>query len=179
MRLLVVVLFMSHLTLSAQIPDTSDISSQPLQPKWITTLVVPSVLAGYGLLTMNNNGPFYNSYNAYEDIQNKYPDFSTRVDDYLVSVPAITVYGLNLAGIQGKNSFLDRSLIYLTAYTTSRASYRALKRKTRVLRPDSSDYRSFPSGHTTLPFVSATFLFEEYKEMLFSISKNLHSLIVL
>lgn len=33
-----------------------------------------------------------------------------------------------------------------------------------MLRPDGSDYRSFPSSHTTIAFVSATFLHEEYKD---------------
>jgi membrane-associated phospholipid phosphatase len=38
-----------------------------------------------------------------------------------------------------------------------------LKSATNVVRPDGSDDRSFPSTHTALAFVSATFLHEEYK----------------
>ena len=34
-----------------------------------------------------------------------------------------------------------------------------------MLRPDSIDDRSMPSGHTTLAFISATFLFEEFKDV--------------
>ena len=34
-----------------------------------------------------------------------------------------------------------------------------------VFRPDSIDNNSMPSGHTTLAFISATFLFEEFKDV--------------
>jgi len=44
------------------------------------------------------------------------------------------------------------------------ATTNILKRNTGILRPDGSDYRSFPSSHTAIAFVSATFLHEEYKD---------------
>ena len=46
------------------------------------------------------------------------------------------------------------------------ASTQLLKSAVSELRPDGSDHRSFPSGHTAQAFATATFLSEEYKERL-------------
>ena len=40
-----------------------------------------------------------------------------------------------------------------------------VKKLTHELRPDGSDYYSFPSGHTTEAFASAEFLRQEYKDV--------------
>jgi membrane-associated phospholipid phosphatase len=111
---------------------------------------------------MDDHG-WYSSQDAYQCIQRNYPDFHTNVDDYLWFLPAAGVYGLNLAGVKGKNSFLDRSVIYLVSLTLAGLGNSFIKTATGVTRPDGSDDRSFPSTHTTLAFVSATFLHEEYK----------------
>ncbi|MCK4855256.1 MAG: phosphatase PAP2 family protein [Bacteroidales bacterium] len=112
---------------------------------------------------MNDNG-CYSSYDAYEDIQKNYPDFQTNIDDYLMFMPAVGVYGLNFAGVKGKHNFVDRSLIYLISISLASITNGIIKRTTNVLRPDGSDYGSLPSNHTTIAFVSATFLHEEYKD---------------
>jgi membrane-associated phospholipid phosphatase len=107
----------------------------------------------------------YSSQDAYMDIQNAYPKFHTNADDILQFMPLVAVYGLNLIGVKGKNNFIDRTLIYMMSVTMAEITTDGLKNKTHILRPDSSDYRSFPSGHTTNAFVCATFLFNEYKEV--------------
>jgi membrane-associated phospholipid phosphatase len=40
-----------------------------------------------------------------------------------------------------------------------------LKRTTNVTRPDGSDTKSFPSGHTATAFMGAEFLYQEYKDV--------------
>ncbi|MFC2112629.1 phosphatase PAP2 family protein [Bacteroidota bacterium] len=165
-KTLILLLILSELSLSNIIAQDSD--SIKIKPVWhqrtaVQVLLVPSVLMGIGVATMNNNG-LYSSQDAYECIQEKYPDFSTNVDDYLMFVPAATVYGLNLAGVKGKNNFVDRSLIYSISLSLATLTSSAIKHTTGVLRPDGSDNLSFPSVHTTLAFVSATFLYEEYKD---------------
>jgi len=154
---------LSAVTIVAQASDSVNIAPAWHQRKAVSVLVVPSVLMGVGIATMNDNG-FYSSLDAYECIQEKYPDFNTDIDDYLMFVPAAAVYGLNLAGVKGKNNFVDRSLILAISFSIASITTNTMKRTTGVLRPDGSDYRSFPSGHTTGAFVSATFLHEEYKD---------------
>ena len=150
-------------TLSAQVVDSSDISKEKPCKTVLNTLLAPTILIGTGIATMNDNG-WYSSQDAYECIQENYPDFQTNVDDYLVFLPAIAVYGLNWAGVKGKNNFLDRSLIYVVSVSLAGITSGIIKRSTDVLRPDGSDYLSFPSSHTALAFASATFLHEEYKD---------------
>ena len=40
-----------------------------------------------------------------------------------------------------------------------------LKKSTHELRPDGSDYFSFPSGHTATAFMGAEMLYQEYKDV--------------
>ena len=150
-------------TLSAQVVDSSDISKEKPCRTVLNTLLAPTLLIGTGIATMNDHG-WYSSQDAYECIQENYPDFHTKLDNYLVALPAIGVYGLNWAGVKGKNNFLDRSLIYLVSFSLAGITTGIIKRSTDVLRPDGSDYLSFPSTHTALAFASATFLHEEYKD---------------
>jgi len=150
-------------TLSAQVVDSSDISKEKPCRTVLNTLLAPTLLIGTGIATMNDHG-WYSSQDAYECIQENYPDFHTKLDNYLVALPAIGVYGLNWAGVKGKNNFLDRSLIYLVSVSLAGITTGIIKRSTDVLRPDGSDYLSFPSTHTALAFASATFLHEEYKD---------------
>ncbi len=127
--------------------------------------MAPTVLIGYGISTMEDNGLFFSSYDVNECIQRNYPDFQSEADDYLRYIPAVSVYGLNFAGVKGKNNFIDRSIIYMISASVARMSYHALKKESHILRPDGLGYHSFPSGHTTIAFVSATFLYEEYKDV--------------
>jgi len=147
----------------SQIADTVKHASSRHQGKALTYLIAPTLLIGSGLATMNDNG-LYSSQDAYNCIQRNFPDFHTSADDYLQFLPAAGVYGLNLAGVKGKNNFTDRTVIYLFSLSVAAATTSILKRSTHILRPDESDYRSFPSQHTTVAFVSATFLYEEFKD---------------
>ena len=155
-------LFLSA-SLSARVPDTTAIAPEKSHSKAVSVFLAPTLLIGAGIATMEDRG-CYSSFDAYENIQRNYPDFHTNVDDYLVFLPAVAVYGLNLAGVKGKNNFLDRSVLFMVSITLTGLSSNLLKNATKVSRPDGSDERSFPSSHTALAFMSATFLHEEYKD---------------
>ncbi len=72
------------------------------------------------------------------------------------------VYGLNLAGVEGKNRFIDRTaLIGLSGGILAVADF-SLKHTTHRLRPNQGDYYSFPSGHTSTAFAGAEFMAQEY-----------------
>ena len=92
------------------------------------------------------------------------PGNHTRIDDYLVLSPSAAVYGLNLMGVHGKHSFRDRTLIIGTSYTILLPLVYGTKGATNILRPDGSEYTSFPSGHTAFAFASAEFLRQEYRD---------------
>lgn len=160
--LLCLILFLST-SLQAQVSDTTITVPRKSQSKAVSVFLAPTILIGAGIATMNDR-IWYDSYDVYECIQRNYPDFNSKVENYLVFLPAAAVYGLNLAGVKGKNNMLDRSVVFMVSLTLAGLSCNILKSATNVWRPDGSDDRSFPSSHTALAFVSATFLHEEYKD---------------
>ena len=157
------ILILSCSITSGQVADTLDTSMEKPKKIFVNSFLAPTILIAAGVATMYDRG-WYSSYDAYECIQENYPDFHSNLDDYLVFLPAAGVYGLNWAGVKGKNNFIDRSLIYLVSVSLAAATNAIIKGSTDVLRPDGSDYNSFPSNHTALAFVSATFLHMEYKD---------------
>jgi membrane-associated phospholipid phosphatase len=143
--------------------DSTAIPPKKSPGKAVSVFLAPTILIGTGIATMEDRG-WYSSYDAYECIQRNYPDFHSNVEDYLLFMPAAAVYGLNLAGVKGKNNFVDRSLMFVVSFTLAGLGSNFIKSAAKVSRPDGSDDRSFPSTHTALAFVSATFLHEEYKD---------------
>lgn len=90
------------------------------------------------------------------------PHAQLHLDNYLMYVPVVSVYALNLAGVKGRSNLTDCSLIYLTSLIYVNVITQSAKKITHVRRPDGSNYRSFPSGHTAQAFASAEFLRIEY-----------------
>lgn len=88
----------------------------------------------------------------------------TEPANYTALAPAAAVAGLNILGVRGKHRPEEQLLLYAAAGGLSSAIVFPLKNNTRILRPDGSDYKSFPSGHTAVAFVSAELLRREYSE---------------
>lgn len=83
-------------------------------------------------------------------------------ENYLQYSPVIITYGLNLAGIHGKNRFADRTLIWLMAEGMMQLSVTGLKKATHRERPNGANKLSFPSGHTANAFLGAEFMAQEF-----------------
>jgi len=125
------------------------------------SLIAPAALFVAGGLAFTNNG--FWSDDAWQDARNRsFPDFRTKVDDYLIFAPIAAVYGLELAGVRGKHSIRDRTAILLKAELMGFALVAPLKAVTNRQRPNGENDESFPSGHTAQGFISATFLHREY-----------------
>jgi membrane-associated phospholipid phosphatase len=88
-----------------------------------------------------------------------------RIDDYSQYVPALSVYALNMLGINGKHNFLDRSIILGTSMAVMGVTVSGIKYLSHLQRPDGSAFNSFPSGHTATAFTCAEFLYQEYKDV--------------
>lgn len=141
---------------------------KPVQPKALSvrSVVVPSVMIVYGAFTLTNKTLQRLNREVREQIwldRNNGAGKTTQIDDYTKWVPAVAVYGLNLAGVKGKNNLLDRSLIYGLTNLIGNGLVFSTKQLTHVMRPDSSNFYSFPSGHTATVFLAAEFLRQEYK----------------
>ena len=157
------ILMLPYVITSGQVADSLDTSMGKPEKIFVNSFLAPTILIGAGVATMYDRG-WYSSDDAYECIQKNYPNFHTNLDDYLAFLPAAAVYGLNWAGVKGKNNFVDRSLIYLVSFSLAITTNSIIKGSTDVLRPNGVDYNSFPSNHTAIAFASATFLHMEYKD---------------
>lgn len=141
----------------------TDQSFYKFKPK---QLIVPSslILAGsVGLMTNNEN---WLDHRIQQKVVNEWntPFKSYSVDNFLLAVPALSVYGLNMIGLKGKHQFIDRTLILGLSTIASIGFVTILKPLTSNLRPDGTTYDSWPSGHTTLAFAGAEFMRMEFKE---------------
>lgn len=135
--------------------------SLPMRPatfRWVT----PAVLLSAGLaLSPNYPNSHFDRFYIRSELQNKI-HFRTHADDYLQYGPAVAWIGLSVAGVKGRSKPLDRALIGVLAYGMSTVIVLGLKHTTHELRPDGSDYLSFPSGHTTNAFTGASLLDREF-----------------
>lgn len=133
--------------------------------KGFNAYIFPTALIGYGALSLFAS-PLKNlNYSIKHQIVTNHPNFSTHIDNYLWTIPTVALYGLNVVGIEGKHDFRDRTVIVLISNTIMEASTFITKRSVHELRPNGSNYESFPSGHTASAFTAAEYLYQEYKDV--------------
>ena len=86
----------------------------------------------------------------------------THIDDYTQYLPALAVFTLDAAGMKGKNKPQQQLLLYALGNVSAAVIVQPIKRIIGRERPNKSDSRSFPSGHTSTAFVAAEFLHQEF-----------------
>lgn len=150
------------LFLHSQMITQDSIVPKKTLPFTYKALIAPTVLIGYGIIGLHNHEVQRINTDTRSEIK-EHIDQKLTIDDFSQYSPAITVYALNACGIQGNHNFKDRTLILSTAYLLMTTTVTTLKYTTRVERPDGSSMNSFPSGHTATAFLSAEFLYQEYK----------------
>jgi membrane-associated phospholipid phosphatase len=155
------VLFVEQKSLNRIYHEDSTLQEVPHFKEWI----VPTVFVLYGALATHVDALTDVNEHAQYQIWYKNPHGTVTIDNYLQFVPAFAVYGLNAVGIQGKNNFLDRSMIYALSNLIMGITVYSLKNITHEERPNGADDQSFPSGHTAEAFLSAEFLMQEYKSV--------------
>jgi membrane-associated phospholipid phosphatase len=162
---------------SAQVPDSSTIiftEAADTFPKkettisnrrFIKSLIIPTAMIGYGVITLNNHSLREVNNTFRREVLRGNPSFRTNIDDFMQVSPAVAVYALNLAGIKGKHNLFDRTLILTISVAMEQSVAMILKNNTYQVRPDGTNFRSFPSGHTANGFATAEFLYQEYKDV--------------
>ncbi|MBW8686875.1 phosphatase PAP2 family protein [Chitinophaga rhizophila] len=137
-------------------------------PNYTTRLagiIVPTAMMTYGAVSLTSGTLRSLDHSTKNEVTEDHPTFRTSVDDYLKYVPAAAVYALNMAGIKGKHNFVDRTILLGMSSVLVTSSTFFIKKATGRLRPDGSTYNSFPSGHTSVAFMTAQFMWEEYKDV--------------
>jgi len=133
-------------------------------PESGSATILPIALVGIGVLGMYDNNLKKMNYGIQDEfVEQHYP--YTRIDDMLQYVPMVSAYGLNMSGIRGLHDFEDRTMLIVTSYALMVATVHGLKYAVKAERPDNSDFKSFPSGHTAMAFVGAEFVRQEYRDV--------------
>ncbi|MFC0604213.1 phosphatase PAP2 family protein [Winogradskyella pulchriflava] len=123
--------------------------------------IVPTTLTGAAFLFTHSDFEIRLQNKLQKNLNNNY---STTLDNYTRYVPVLQMYTADLLGVEAKNHWFaqTRNLalsLLLTKYTTN-----ILKGTISKPRPNLRNNNSFPSGHTSAAFASATVLYEEFKD---------------
>lgn len=156
-------------TINAQIKsdsiknDTLNIDKNQLKYNY-KQLIIPSAFIAYGVIGLESDQlKFFNS-EISEEVD-EHIDKRITIDDFSQYAPAFAAIGLDFIGIKGKNTLKNKAIILSTSYIIMGLSVNTLKRTTHELRPDGTDFYSFPSGHTATGFMGAELLYQEYKDV--------------
>lgn len=125
-------------------------------------ILVPLTMIGYGVVSLGNPELKDLNNEVKEELWMEKNHHQFKIDNYLQWAPAAAVYGLNAIGIKGEHNFKDRTIIYGMSMAILSGTVFATKNISGQLRPDDSDKKSFPSGHTANAFAGAEFLRREY-----------------
>jgi membrane-associated phospholipid phosphatase len=169
-KILFVFLLLAGFRAEAQITDTikKDLFTAPDTVKHLHSkaieFILPAALISYGVSSFVIHPIRRIDYYFYNEIEKSDPNFNTKAESYFQFGPIALVYGLNLIGDEGKNRFIDRTaLLGLSAGVLGMTAYIS-KYTTHRLRPNKENYLSFPSGHTSIAFMGAEFLAQEYSD---------------
>ena len=131
--------------------------------KLVQASLVPAALIGYGISVYDDHG-FYSSHDARADIQRNFPNFNNHLDDYGQFVPYAELAAVLAFGVDSRNDRVNLGLILIKSELLMLGAVEITKRATQHLRPDGSDYRSFPSGHTAQAFLAASIVHTELRD---------------
>ena len=124
---------------------------------------MPAVLIGYGISVVDDHG-FYSSYDARRDIQRNFPNFNNHLDDYMQWAPYLELGAVLAFGTESRNDRVNLALVLAKSEAIMLGSVFIVKNLTKHERPDGSDFRSFPSGHTAQAFLAASIVHTELRE---------------
>lgn len=127
-------------------------------------LLIPAAMITYGIVSRNNASLQELDHSTNNEVK-EHLKVKIPIDNYSQFAPAVAVLGLRLAGVDAKHNFRDQAIVMATSYMLMGAAVQTMKTSVHVWRPDGSNEKSFPSGHTATAFVGAHILFKEYQDV--------------
>ncbi len=141
----------------AVLDTTQNIENNSLKVK---SLIIPAALASYGFISLGNEKVRHLDFEVSDHLGHKNPN---KIDDYLIYLPLVADIGLTVGGFKSKHNYKEKAALYFMSTTLNAVLVYPLKSLISRPRPDVSDFRSFPSGHTSNAFVGAEYFWQEYK----------------
>lgn len=143
--------------------QTLDEDTMKENRKQATLLLIPTALIAYGSLSH-----FISPLQTLNvDIRNSVQDLNignTMADNIIQFMPATAFFALEASRVEAKGDLADRLLSFSLAYGFMGSAVLCVKDNFRQLRPDSSAFNTFPSGHTATAFVSAELVRHYYRD---------------
>lgn len=115
---------------------------------------VPLIVGG--LIVKGEDSHFRNLRNDY------LPFYHRPFENYMQFAPAAVMFGMKALGVESRSSWSRMLTSDAFSAVIMAGVVNSLKHSTHVMRPDGTDNRSFPSGHTATAFMTATMLTKEY-----------------
>jgi hypothetical protein len=148
---------------SDSIPQTTNRKFKS-QREGIWSVAIPAAMISYGVISIESDALKKLDYSTRDELIEDNSMWYNGWDDYFQFSPAVLAFGLKMGGMESKHKLSDMFILYgLSNLLESGVVYTAKCLAGRE-RPDGSNYRSFPSGHTATAFVAAEFLHQEYKD---------------
>ncbi len=160
---LLIIIFVST-KLSAQELAIDTVNNEKESNFHLSSLIIPSILMGYGVIAIESDDLKLLNSGIREEVTENIDD-KISIDDFSQYMPALSVYGLDLLGVKGKNNFRNKSIILATSFLIMSSTVTGMKYLTKIERPDGSANNSFPSGHTATAFMEAEYLWQEYSDV--------------
>ena len=121
---------------------------------------VPIFLAG--IIAKSEKKAFRQDYKNTHANTRLVTHFKTEIDNYTQYFGPAMVFGLKLAGVEGRSTWPRLLASTAMSYGIMAAFVNGIKYTAKEMRPDGSTANSWPSGHTATSFVGATLLHHEY-----------------
>jgi membrane-associated phospholipid phosphatase len=130
--------------------------------RFLTRAVIPSAaLVAAGLYTIHGHG-IISSFDARDARNERYPNFRTKVDDYMFFAPMVGLFAFDLFSSQNRHDIRRQAGLLVASGALTALIVFPTKTITDVDRPN-GDPTAFPSGHTAYAFTIATMVDKEFR----------------
>lgn len=122
---------------------------------------VPILLVVLGSVGTGSDWMGYENRQIRDELQANVPAKVT-IDNYTQFAPIVAVYVLDACKMTSRCTLGRQLAVTAVSVAIQETVVTTLKTTTHIQRPDHSAHNSFPSGHTTMAFVGAELLSQEY-----------------